>query len=80
MLEVEVLFTVQLVLEVLLPAELIPELADHFHRDERRQTQIQPIPCDLGTHSQQERNMMTSTRRGDLVPVPWCCRGIAMCN
>jgi hypothetical protein len=67
------------VIPVLLPLrEVVPELAD-LHREERVHSKIQPVPYDLCTHSEQERETI-SKRQGDLVPVPCCCRGTAMCN
>jgi hypothetical protein len=67
------------VIPVLLPLRaVVPELADP-HREERVHSNIQPVPYDLCTHSEQERDTI-SKRQGDLVPVPCCCRGTAMCN
>ena len=64
---------------VLLPLwEVVPELA-YLHREERVHSKIQPVPYDLCTHSEQEPYTI-SKRQGDLVPVPCCCRGTAMCN
>ena len=68
------------VIPVLLPLrEVVPELA-YLHREERVHSKIQPVPYDLCTHSEQEPSYTISKRRGDLVPVPCCCRGTAMCN
>ena len=67
------------VIPVLLPLrEVVPELA-YLHRKERVHSKIQPVPYDLCTHSEQERDTL-SKRQGDLVPVPCCCRGTEMCN
>jgi hypothetical protein len=67
------------VIPVLLPLrEVVPELA-YLHREERVHSKIQPVPYDLCTHSEQERDTI-SKRQGDLAPVPCCCRGTAMCN
>ena len=67
------------VIPVLLPLrEVVPELA-YLHREELVHWKIQPVPYDLCTHSEQERDTI-SKRQGDLVPVPCCCRGTAMCN
>jgi hypothetical protein len=76
----EALFPViAVVITGLLPLrELVPELA-YLHREERVHSKIQPVPYDLCTHSEQERDTI-SKRQGDLVPVPCCCRGTAMCN
>ena len=68
------------VIPVLLPLrEVVPELA-YLHREERVHSKIQPVPYDLCTHSEQEPSYTISKRQGDLVPVPCCCRGTAMCN
>jgi len=67
------------VIPVLLPLrEVGPELAC-LPREERVYSKIQPVPYDLCTHSEQEPYTI-SKRQGDLVPVPCCCRGTAMCN
>jgi hypothetical protein len=73
------LSVVTAVIPVLLPLrEVVPELV-YLHREERVHSNIQPVPYDLCTHSEQERDTI-SKRQGDLVPVPCCCRGTAMSN
>jgi hypothetical protein len=67
------------VIPVLLPLrEVAPELA-YLHWEGPVHSKIQPVPYDLCTQSEQEPHTI-STRQGDLVPVPCCCRGTAMCN
>jgi hypothetical protein len=73
-----VLTAVVTVLPALPLREVVPELA-YLLRAERVHSKIQPVPYDLCTHSEQERDTI-SKRQGDLVPVPCCCRGTAMCN
>jgi hypothetical protein len=78
----EALLSVLTAVVTVLPAlplrEVVPELA-YLHREERVHSKIQPVPYDLCTHSERERDTI-SKRQGDLVPVPCCCRGTAMCN
>ena len=73
-----VLTAVVTVLLALPLREVVPELA-YLHQEERVHSKIQPVPYDLCTHSEQERDTI-SKRQGDLVRVPCCCRGTAMCN
>jgi hypothetical protein len=67
------------VIPVLLPLrEVVPELA-YLHREERVHSKTQLDPYDLCTQSEREPYTI-SKLRGDLVPVPCCCRGTATCN
>ena len=67
------------VIPVLLPLrEVVPELA-YLHREERVHSKTQLDPYDLCTQSEREPYTI-SKLRGDLVPVPCCCRGTATFN